>query len=161
MGQRERLSRVIHLESLFPRLQPGNYQITSLPDARYNCIAWAVGETAQWWWPERDPESGYWPGGVPGEVTIPAFFAAFATVGFQSTDREDLEAGWEKIALFADANGAPTHAARQLPNGRWTSKIGKLEDIEHALHDLEGQEYGQVVQIVKRTVNQSSRARQP
>lgn len=27
--------------------------------------------------------------------------------------------------------------ARQLPNGRWTSKLGEVEDIEHDLSDLE------------------------
>jgi hypothetical protein len=152
---------VTELESLFPRLQPGKYQITSPPDARYNCIAWALGDTAQWWWPELDPENGRWPEGVPTDVTVPAFLAALATLGYAPTDREDGEAGWEMIALFADAGGAPTHAARQLPNGRWTSKIGKLEDIEHELHDLEGKEYGTVVQIVKRALNATGNSTQP
>ena len=31
-----------------------------------------------------------------------------------------------------------------------TSKLGKLEDIEHALHDLAGTAYGSVVRIMKR-----------
>ena len=31
-----------------------------------------------------------------------------------------LEPGFEKIALYADNSGKPTHAARQLDNGRWT-----------------------------------------
>jgi hypothetical protein len=141
---------VSHLESLFPRLKPGNYQITSLPDARYNCIAWAVSETTQWWWPELDPEAGHWPEGASADVSLPAFLAAFATLGFAPSDSDTYEPGWDKIALFADAAGGPTHAARQLPNGRWTSKIGKLEDIEHDLRDLEGIEYGTVVQILKR-----------
>lgn len=38
--------------------------------------------------------------------------------------------------------GIPSHAARQLPNGRWTSKCGQAEDIEHDLRDLEGRLYG-------------------
>ena len=46
----------------------------------------------------------------------------------------------------------PKHAARQLPSGRWTSKLGFLEDIEHALHDLEGTEYGAVVLVMKRPI---------
>ena len=62
----------------------------------------------------------------------------------------DLEPGVEKIALYANAVGKPTHGARQLANGRWTSKLGKREDIEHALHDLEGELYGTVVRIMKR-----------
>ena len=28
-----------------------------------------------------------------------------------------------------DTNGKPTHAARQLSSGLWTSKLGKLQDI--------------------------------
>ena len=63
---------------------------------------------------------------------------------------EELEAGFEKIALFVDNRDTPRHAARQLPNGRWTSKLGELEDIEHGLHDLEGAEYGSVVAVMRR-----------
>ena len=54
--------------------------------------------------------------------------------------------------MFADDQGTPLHAARQLPNGRWTSKLGELEDIEHVLHDLEGAAYGSVVLVMKRPV---------
>jgi hypothetical protein len=45
---------------------------------------------------------------------------------------------------------SPLYAARQLPNGRWTSKLGEWEDIEHALHDLTGMVYGSVVLVMKR-----------
>ena len=41
-----------------------------------------------------------------------------------------LQDGYEKIAIYA-LDGEPTHAARQLDTGRWTSKLGKHEDIEH------------------------------
>ncbi len=78
------------------------------------------------------------------------FVAAFASLGYTVCEGEGPEAGCEKIALFADADGRPTHASRQLPGGRWTSKLGKLEDIEHELHDLEGAVYGAVVLILKR-----------
>jgi hypothetical protein len=46
------------------------------------------------------------------------------------------------VALYADGQGVPLHAARQWPDGRWTSKLGAMEDIEHALQDLVGSEYG-------------------
>jgi len=42
--------------------------------------------------------------------------------------------------------------ARQLADARWTSKLGGLEDIEHALHDLVGAEYGTVALILRRPV---------
>ncbi len=63
---------------------------------------------------------------------------------------EELEPGFEKIALFADERGIPRHAARQLLTGRWTNKLGELEDIEHGLRDLEGAEYGTVVLVMRR-----------
>ncbi|TAF36353.1 MAG: hypothetical protein EAZ69_10585 [Oscillatoriales cyanobacterium] len=55
--------------------------------------------------------------------------------------------------LKIDSNGIPTHAARQLANGKWTSKLGWLEDIEHELDGLTGDRYGVVGQILKRAVN--------
>jgi hypothetical protein len=47
-----------------------------------------------------------------------------------------------------------TYVARQLPDGRWTSKLGQLEDVTHATTDaLEGSDYGEVVQFMKRTAH--------
>jgi len=43
-----------------------------------------------------------------------------------------------------------THAARQLDDGTWTSKLGSLEDITHELQALEGADYGHVVLFMKR-----------
>ena len=140
------------IEQLFPKLSSADYQITSPNDARYNCIAWAAGDTQRWWWPEQDPENGYWPEGVPAVVTVDAFVAAFATLGYEPCDQPDYEPNFERIALFADEQGTPTHVARQLPSGRWTSKLGKLEDIEHDLNDLVGSTYGSVVQVLKRAL---------
>jgi len=37
---------------------------------------------------------------------------------------------FEKIAIYA-AGGVPTHAAKQTSDGRWKSKLGGWEDIEH------------------------------
>ena len=45
---------------------------------------------------------------------------------------ESLEPGFEKVALYA-LGGVPKHAARQLSSGRWSSKLGDLEDVEHTL----------------------------
>lgn len=136
-------------ETLFPRLQGTAYRITSPANDGYNCIAWAAGDTKHWWWPD-EPVRTYWPVGVPRLETLAAFRDAFATLGYVPCEQADLESGFEKIALYADVDGTPTHAARQLSNGRWTSKLGALEDIEHALEDLTGATYGSVVQVCKR-----------
>jgi hypothetical protein len=40
-----------------------------------------------------------------------------------------------------------------MASGRWTSKLGLLEDIEHAQHNaLEGAEYGIVGVVMKREI---------
>ena len=125
--------------------------MTSQYDDRYNCIAWAAGDTTNWWWPDEadKPDSAHWPPGIPRVETLEVFRDAFATLSYTVCDHDQFEAGYEKVALFALA-GVPKHAARQLPNGRWTSKLGPMEDIEHALHDLTGMIYGAVVLIMRR-----------
>jgi len=55
-----------------------------------------------------------------------------------------------------EPDGEPTHVARQLPSGRWTSKMGFLEDIEHTVDALRGFYYGAVTQILKRAVRASA-----
>ena len=57
-------------------------------------------------------------------------------------------ARFERIAQFASAAGRPTHVARKLPDGRWTSKLGRMEDVAHSLPDLAGTLYGSVVCIL-------------
>jgi hypothetical protein len=138
------------IEELFPRLRGKDYQITSPADVRYNCIAHAAGDSGRRWW-SADPAAGYyWPEGVARVETLAAFIAAFALLGYEPCDSEELEASYEKIAIFANPDGTPTHAARQLPGGRWTSKLGLKEDIEHELHDVSGEIYGAVVQLMRR-----------
>lgn len=126
-----------NIQKLFPGLA-GNGRLTSPQTPRYNCIAWAVGDTARWWW----PVGAYWPSGASAVESASAFAEAFATEGFLPCDDPSLESGYEKIALYSK-NGVPTHAARQVASGRWTSKLGKLEDVEHnTLGAVEGGVYG-------------------
>jgi hypothetical protein len=135
-------------EDVFPGLRGRRYAITSPGDGHYNCIAWAAGDTGRWWWPDEDEEDT-WPAGVARVETVAAFRDAFATLGYTACDHEGLETGYEKVAVFA-LTGVPKHAARQLPSGLWTSKLGSMQDIEHALHDLTGMVYGSVALVMKR-----------
>ena len=137
------------LELAFPGLATGGYQLTSPPDQKYNCIAWAAGDPGNWWWPDA-AGTDYWPAGVPREDTLPAFTAAYATLGFHLASSPDPADGLQKVALFAKG-GKPTHAARLLPSGRWTSKLGSGHDIEHELAGLEGAVYGSVALVLERT----------
>jgi hypothetical protein len=139
------------LETLFPGLAGSGYRITSPKDRRYNCVAWAAGEDHRWWSPDLAGRY-YWPVRATRTETLKAVSEAFGTLGYVECDTDAPEDGFEKIALFADTNGTPTHVARQLATGSWTSKLGELEDIEHDLRALEGSEYGQVAKVMKRPV---------
>ena len=80
---------------------------------------------------------------------------AYETLGYKLCAKSDrLEDGIEKIALFGmrDSNGVePTHAARQLESGEWTSKLGDYEDIVHpSLEDVRGPIYGEWICCMSR-----------
>jgi hypothetical protein len=134
----------------FPFLTPESYKITSPQDSTYNCIAWAASTQHIFWWP--DPERlAYWPKGVRRDVTVEAFIDAFATLGFIKCKIDTYEENFEKICLFTDSNGIPTHMARQLKDGTWTSKIGQNHDIQHeSLSCLEGGIYGYAFLYLKK-----------
>ena len=137
------------LEKVFPDLSRFSYAITSPATGHYNCIAWAAGDDARWWWP--DPfYNGYWPTGVPRETTIDAFIEAYRTCGYEPCDNGHLEPGVEKVVIYAIA-ASPTHAARQLEDGTWTSKLGDDVDIVHEVPAaICNAAYGQPVAYVSR-----------
>lgn len=139
-----------HLLTLFPNLGNSHCVATSPQDITYNCIAWAAEENDRWWWPDS-MFIGFWPDSVSREVTLIAFIKAFGLLGYSSCANADYEDGFEKVAVFLDAEKKPTHMARQLNSGKWTSKLGKLEDIEHDLAGVEGDAYGKVAQYLKRS----------
>lgn len=135
-----------------PNLDPNNHVVTSPFSRRYNCIGWAAGSTAQWWWPVG---RYYWPLNVPREETMEAFIRAYGTIGYIECEDASLEPSFEKIAIYAvqETGGTltPTHAAKQLPDGNWTSKLGPCEDIEHAtLENVNCKTYGEPVAYLKR-----------
>lgn len=125
----------------FPGLARSPFAITSPATPQYNCIAWAVGDNTRFWWPSR---SGFWPESCERLETVQAFRAMLAVHGYVECASDALEPDCEKVALFVDAKGTPTHAARQLRSGMWTSKLGQHVDIAHELRGLEGKVYGRV-----------------
>lgn len=144
------------IEQYFHNLSRDNYLITSPQTPEYNCIAWASEDTEAWWWPDRNDQY-YWPPSVPRAETPDSFIRAYALQGYSICQSADCEEGFEKIAIYADSQGKPTHAARQLSSGRWTSKLGGMEDIEHStLGGLNGSEYGTVALVMKRQKNADS-----
>ncbi|RLG31178.1 hypothetical protein DRN98_06735 [Methanosarcinales archaeon] len=128
------------LEAAFPKLRTAPYEITSRADSSYNCIAWTVGDSERWWWPAQH---AYWPSELPLSPTLETFVQVFRRLGYEICKDASLEEGWEKIAIYAKKDGIPTHATRQLPDGRWTSKLGKDVDIVHdAPASLSSEIYG-------------------
>ena len=94
---------------------------------------------------------GYWPPNVARAETLDAFIRAYGTLGYTTCPDATLETDIEKIALYVDAYGTPTHASLQLRDGRWTSKMGDFEDIEHDTeHDVGGPAYGTPVAYMRR-----------
>jgi hypothetical protein len=136
------------LLAAFPDLDADGGVVTHAPDPAYNCVAWAAGVTDAVWWP-ADPD-GFWPPGVPDQLTIGAVVAALATVGYSSCTDGAHEPGFEKVAVYA-RSGVPTHVARQLADGRWSSKLGWDCTVSHATPGgVEGVIYGAVVAYLRR-----------
>lgn len=98
------------------------------------------------------------PEGAPPEDTLDGWTAAFATLGYRPCESADAEPDVEKVAIYGTPE-LPLHTARQLPPGRWTSKLGPREDIEHDLDGLEGDEYGRVLRLLSRPAAPTTAAR--
>jgi len=136
------------LEALFPRLSGSPYRRTSPADTGYNCFAWAAGESHRWW--EAHPDAGqYWPTGPTEDWSVDIVVAAYATLGYVTCLDGNPEPTLDKIAVYV-RDGEPTHAARLLPSGMWTSKLGAEDDIEHTLDGLDGREYGSAAVFLSR-----------
>jgi hypothetical protein len=114
-------------------LRDADYRVTSPETVSYNCFAWALHVSDEWVEPDE-----------PNPLRI------FTDAGFVELGDGAVEPGWDAVALYADTEGI-THAARRLDDGRWTSKLGSWEDIEHeSPDDLAGGLYGEVLVLLFR-----------
>jgi hypothetical protein len=151
--------------NVFENISPQDFDCKSDRDIKYNCIAWAVGKTNKFWWPLDEPPY-WWPDGLPkallDEETVAHFVEAFATEGYRPCRNGRVSRRYEKIVLFVASDGKPTHAARLLPTGVWTSKLGEDEDIEHkTLECIEGNLYGRAKLFFKKKIPRCQRTNQP
>ena len=110
------------IEKLFPNLAAAGYEVTSPGSLIYNCIAWAAGDDQQWWEPLSGP-GYYWPEDVSQSYAMETLVKVYERLGYSVCEDRNLESGYEKVALYGNPDGY-THAARQLADGRWTSKLG-------------------------------------
>lgn len=149
----DQLTSIEKIENVhFPALKGGKgYRDTSGPTIEYNCLAWALGID----WIRYDPEPKcagyYWFPGVEREWSVKAIRKIFEQHGYSVCDSYDFEEGYEKVVFYIDDDGNPEHLARQLSNGKWTSKIGDLNDIEHdTLDSIVNDDYGKPGLVLKR-----------
>lgn len=134
----------------FPNSLIEPFLITSPQTNYYNCIAWAFGDNTKWYWPEG---FSYWPPDIRREVDIAAFIELYELAGYQVCENPNFEPGLEKIAIFALNDGTPTHAAKQLNNGNWTSKMGEWHDVEHTLNSMnDSAPYGNALVFMSRII---------
>ena len=148
------------LEDVFPGLASTAYEITSPDDPAYNCIAWALGDVNHFWY-DAGVRGYYWPPGAASADALPGWIEVFSLHGYELTGDSSFEPMYEKIAIYVDTGGEPTHVTRQKGFGLWTSKLGKGKDIEHPdLAALQGREYGKVACIMKRPCRDGKRVRE-
>ena len=140
------------IDNDLPGLAQTGYEIASEPTDEYNCIAWVVGDNTEWW--------SHLPGYRWSDQRTPdveSLVQLFIEKGFEVCVNDDLESGYEKIAIYA-MDGRWSHAARQLPNGRWASKLGIYEDIEHPTTEgLCGDLYGDVHCTMRRQLTSTNK----
>jgi len=117
-GRAKGLPMSEHLQALFPGLQSSPFRVTSpgrrqiqlhrLGCKRFERLVVADGR-----------RTAGWPSTVVRELTLDAFTAAFATLGYVGGADESVEPGMEKVALFADP-----HELQHMPRGNWHLAAG-------------------------------------
>lgn len=158
------------ITSVFPKLSNDiSFRISSKKNVNYNCIAWAGFVDNEFWWPEVIPYNKLdgvrykWPFNIKHSDKLEFFIELFSHLGYkeESFCIDNEQPNFRKIALFIKEDKFQsdrlicdcTHAARQLKNGLWASKLGSNHDIEHSNpYDLEGPAYGKIAIILKKNL---------
>lgn len=131
----------------FPNLSSDDFEIVEPASERYNCIAYAAGDTTKRWWPNG---IDYWPPWATQDNRMESLKEAFAGLGYQQCGDGEVEDDCQKVALYG-FQGRFEHTAVQTPCGRWRSKMGRGPLIEHlSLEVLAGRLYGDATTFVRR-----------
>ena len=147
------------LKLAFPGLDgDSGFRVTSKRTPVYNCIAWAYNYSDRWMWPYTSLTAlldgiTYWPTDTITDEDVSVFMDAFRLKGYEECDSPDHEDGFQKIAFYTlPGTTHCTHAARELSNGFWTSKLGEEQDIQHgtpfSIENAAG--YGRASHFMKR-----------
>lgn len=100
----------------------------------------------------------YWPDKADRGDGPDSLRSAFEAIGYELCSEDDVPDGHDRIALYVDADGNWSHAAKRfLDSDEWGSKLGLSFDIAHAdQHCFVGSIYGDVVYYMKRPIKEVS-----
>ena len=146
----------------FPLLRTDTlFSLKKKPSIAYNCIALTLGIYNFCVWPTysgivTNPNNNqrvFWPKELPLDDSLENFIKMYNMFDYVECNNDlYYEDGYTKIAIYA-INNVVTHAALQLTENKWASKIGYSFGITHQLKSLEGEKYGKVVKFMKRDDN--------
>lgn len=140
------------IDERLPKLSGRGYEITSPRTDAYNCVAWVARDVHSWWEPGVD--GFYWPPGLGDGDGLDDYIRLFESLEFERCADGQLEAGFEKIAIYGEPPEFD-HVAFQRTDGTWSSKLGTLNDIKHdQLEPLAGTgvlEYGPSIVYMRRS----------
>ena len=140
------------LTRAFPNLTSEEFEIVEQASDRYNCIAYAAGDTSKWW---DHNEDNYWPSSATRSERVESLREVFVGLGFEQCQDSQAEEGYQKVALY-EQQDVWMHAAVQTPDGRWRSKMGQGPVIEHLNPEsLSGGMYGNPTIYMRRVRNEA------
>lgn len=143
------------IKEKWPNLTNDNARTTSEFDRFYNCLGFAVGDSDNWWWPIKK-QGIFWPKDFPLINSTPNILKMLNVMfAYEECNSGEFEEGYEKIAIYGIKESyTPKHYAIQTSDGKWKSKLGELEDIEHdTLEALNGFFYGVPIAFAKRKLS--------
>jgi hypothetical protein len=138
----------------WPNLLLGtNFCYSSYKKRGYNCVAYALGvENKDWDMLVFAKMFGLNKNDLDHSANGYAIIFR-EKFGFEICQESEKEEGFKKIALYENNEGDFKHLSLQLENGKWTSKMGVYEDINHRdLNSISGDFYGHPVMFMKKTI---------
>jgi hypothetical protein len=114
----------------FPNLQRCQSRKQAAATGTYNCLAWTIDDTSQWWWLEADTNGN----GKLSSSELDAFYSA---------------RGKSNIAYYGPGTSDVLHVAKKAGGGGpgclASSKLGSNIRMAHHLPQLEGGAYSNIV----------------
>lgn len=147
-----------HLADLFELFPELEFQGPPSPSTQnYNCVAYSLGITNQWWQPSGGHplqpgtmDQPYWHV-ADQDDDIGVYIEQFKVEGFEICQSLSFSPDFDLIALF-DLEGEFRHVSKQLSDALWTSKFGDWEDLIHPLNPIKGIAYGEPNNFMRRKV---------